>query len=295
MATKYQRILIRTQQETNCNWKWTGFLGKTLWDWLRLLITPVALTIGGFWFSQIQKNNELKIADDNQREATLQAYIGNMSELLLEKKLRESQPEDEVCKVACVRTLIVLHRLDARRKGSALQFLYEANLIDKDKRIIDLQGADLRRTDLSETELSGADLRHANLCHANLCHASLIDGILRGANLVEANLSKADLSGADLRGTDLRRTNLRGTNFSQADFRGANLRGANLRGANLSEADLGEVVLNQAILSEADLRGTSVTLEQLEKAKSLKGATIGLGPTYLSSTRFKDNCSKFGK
>ena len=26
------------------NWNWTGFRGNTLWDWLKLLLIPVALT-----------------------------------------------------------------------------------------------------------------------------------------------------------------------------------------------------------------------------------------------------------
>ena len=73
-------------------------------------------------FSVILKrgNTEKK---DNQRETALQTYIDKMSELLLEKHLRTSQPEEEVRKIARVRTLTVLRGLDANRKGSVLQFL----------------------------------------------------------------------------------------------------------------------------------------------------------------------------
>ena len=59
---------------------------------------------------------------DNQRETALQEYIDKMSELLLQKNLRESAEEDEVRKIARVRTLTILPRLDARRKGSVLHF-----------------------------------------------------------------------------------------------------------------------------------------------------------------------------
>src|SRR5438105_1867989 len=88
------------------HWGWTGFSGnstsgKTLWDWLHLLIIPVVLALGGFWLNQIQKGREQRITQqqaelerelthDNQQETLLQAYIDKMSELLLEKKLRES-------------------------------------------------------------------------------------------------------------------------------------------------------------------------------------------------------------
>src|SRR5437868_9885179 len=119
---------------------WTGFngnnkSGKTLWDWLQLLILPILFVIGGFWLNQIQKSREertteqraqteLEIAADNQREAALQDYIDKMSELLLKEGLRESQPEDEVRKIARVRTLTVLQRLEEIPKRNLLQLLY---------------------------------------------------------------------------------------------------------------------------------------------------------------------------
>jgi hypothetical protein len=94
----------------------TGFAGKTLWDWLQLLAAfaiPLVVGFGAVWFTTRQG----KVADaentNNQRETALQAYIDKMSELLLEKHLRESQPNDEVRKIARVRTLTILPRLDA--------------------------------------------------------------------------------------------------------------------------------------------------------------------------------------
>ena len=84
-----------------------GLSGKTLWDWLQLLIIPAVLAVGGYVFTYTTSRNERAatekrtqaerdIALDNQHEAALQAYIDNMSELLLEKKLRDSAEDDEV-------------------------------------------------------------------------------------------------------------------------------------------------------------------------------------------------------
>jgi CheY-like chemotaxis protein len=129
-----------------------------------------------------------------------------LGELTPEGKLN---PEyEEVRKIARVRTLTVLQRLDAERKGSVLRFLYESSLIDNDKRIIDLAGADLNRAALSGANLSGANLSGA---------------VLRLVRLEGADLSGANLSGANLEG---------------AGMSGASLEGANLEGANLSEAEV---------------------------------------------------------
>ena len=183
---------------------------KTVWDWLQLLIIPVILAAGALWFnyhqdqanmqaSKQQYQNDVKIAADQQREAALQAYLGQMSDLLLVDNLRKSKSGDEVRQVARARTLTVLRSLDPARKGHLLQFLYEANLINKNDVIVDLSGADLSYADLRFTTLSGADLSYADLKFANLSYADLT-----GANLHRANLSFASLYRAILKNADLR-------------------------------------------------------------------------------------------
>src|SRR5207253_9498832 len=133
---------------------------------------------------------ERDISLDNQREAALQDYIDKMAELLLKDHLSELKPEyKEVRKIARVRTLTVLPRLDGNRKGSVLQFLYESNLIDRDNPIVDLNGADLSHADLGCVNWDHTNLRRANLRKANLW----------GACLDDADLSHADLREADLR------------------------------------------------------------------------------------------------
>ncbi len=189
---------------------WTGFngnnkSGKTLWDWLQLLFIPAILTLGAVWFTSRQ-NHDLEIAADNQREAALQAYLDKMSELLLEKDLRQSQPGDEVRTIANVRTLTVLPQLDPLRKRSVLRFLQEAGLIDRGKTIVNLSSANLRFAVLYGATLSDTDLSRINL---------------RDTNLSRARLDGADLGEADLRDADLRGANLEGANLSQVDLRGA--------------------------------------------------------------------------
>lgn len=113
--------------------------GKTLWDLLQLLIVPLVIAAFGSLFTFTFSRNERKAADkhnkiereiaqDNHHEATLQEYINKMSELLLHEKLRVSQPEDEVCKIARVLTLTALAQLDIYRKRIVIQFLGELSL-----------------------------------------------------------------------------------------------------------------------------------------------------------------------
>jgi hypothetical protein len=180
--------------------------GKTLWDGLQLLIIPVALALAVAWLnmqqnqaslqvSQQQYQTSLKITQDQERATTLTTYIDNMSDLLLNHKLRESQPTDEVQVVARARTLSALGELDPKRKGTLLTFLYEAKLINYGSAIISLKGANLFETDLS---VSGADLSRADLRGANLQGATL-----NGTDLFETDLSDANLEGANLRNANL--------------------------------------------------------------------------------------------
>src|SRR5215469_13401889 len=135
---------------------------------------------------------------ENQREAALQAYIDHLSQLLLAQNLRHAREDEEVRTIARARTLTVLRRVDAERKGSVLQFLHESTLLGKEGRIVDVTGADLSGADLSRADLSGADLSHANLSRADLSGADLSEAILSEANLSHANLSGTNLSGTNL-------------------------------------------------------------------------------------------------
>ncbi|GHO60528.1 hypothetical protein KSB_90030 [Ktedonobacter robiniae] len=79
--------------------------------------------------AQKQKEHDVEIAKDAQREALLQAHLDRMTELLLRESLRTAQPDSEVCNVARVRTLTILGQLDTSRINHVLSFLREAKLV----------------------------------------------------------------------------------------------------------------------------------------------------------------------
>lgn len=231
--------------------------GKTLWEYLEILIIPLVIGAGAFWFQRTmakrdEKNKEaareraFEIESDRQHQAILATYLDRMSELLLKHNLRESEEGSEVRTVAKARTVSALRSLDGKRIAQVIHFLTESNLGGK-KLLprIELPGADLQKVDLRGADLQGA--------------------FLYGANLQKARLFMANLHGADLWG---------------ANLQGADLEGANLHGALLTKANLQGAHLNWANLQEADLRWALVVAKQLPIASKLKNAIMPDGTKY---------------
>lgn len=295
-----------------------------LWDWLELLIVPTVIAGGGIWFSrqqrerelenqETQRRRELEMDEQRAQDNALQSYFDHMSELLLDRALRNSQEEDEVRMVARARTLTVLARLDAHRKGSLLQFLYETNLINREKPIIvlggfsmlnfvagaaDLKGIDLsfhslENIDLSGTKLEGAHLAFCDLVGANLSEADLNEADLELSNLTNADLrftvtGHTNLDGCTLDGADLESINLWDSSLREASLVRANLQGAYLAGSvfaaeideDLKEGSMGDAGLTGADLTEANLLNATITDEQLAQCASLEGATMPDGTVH---------------
>src|SRR5258708_21448363 len=95
-------------------WSATGFLNKSLWDWLQLLIVPLALAVVALVFplsnarterqiAQQRYRQDQQIALEKQHEDLLQVYLDRISELLLKESLSTS-PSEEARNVARVRT-----------------------------------------------------------------------------------------------------------------------------------------------------------------------------------------------
>jgi hypothetical protein len=226
----------------------SGLLSIELMNLLKLLALPITVGAAVPLLNWLQKKRELDVEDQRAQDEALQAYLDQMSQLMLldeadeakPKPLRKSVRNDEVLILARARTLTALRRLGSGHKRSVLDFLYEAELINAHAPIILLGSPDLQ---YSAADLSGADLRGA---------------FLRGAflgGITGANLSEADLHGADLNDADLTRATL-----SYADLNGADLQGADLQGANLSGANLSGLV--------------NWTENQLLSADSFEGATM---------------------
>lgn len=204
------------------------FESKSLWDWLDLLLTPLflagsALVLGSLYRANEREKEEKRarfereLAISHQQEAALETYLGQMTDLLLNEKLRTTKTK-EVRTVARARTLEILQRLDGMRRGNVVRFLYEAELINTENPVIsldranlqyaELPGANLQNAELQGVHLEGANLRHARLEGANLRGAYLEGAHLRGAYFQRANMQEAHLRGAHINGITLEGTNL---------------------------------------------------------------------------------------
>ena len=251
------------------------WFGRSRWDWLQVflqLLTAVALTVALFFAAQLfasQQDNASKLAaQDQQREAALQAYLEHVSDLLLGNNTGKGSPSlasakstDEISEVASVQTVTILRNLDSRRKVIVIQFLYGAKLIGQVgpefyiSPIIDLSGADLTGIEITNKFMMGIDLSGTNLSNA---HLSGID------------LSAANFSGADLTQADLSNTNLPDANFTSAKLIHANLSSTNISATNFTSADLA-----YANFTNVQIERVLKDTENCKEAILPKGLTCG--------------------
>jgi hypothetical protein len=205
--------------------RWTGFRGMTLREWLQLLKVPFALVSISFLFTmqqdarqrQIEDQRaqaERKLAEQRAQDATLQAYLDQMSTLMLNRNLLESEPSDPTFALAQARTSTVILRLDGAHNRSVTRFLRDSGLAD-------------------DLLLSGIDLEGARLSEAQLAHADLGDTDLDGADLRGANLNDADLGDADLLDVDLSTAQVTQEQLDQAE----SLKGATMPDGQMLKSD----------------------------------------------------------
>jgi len=243
-------------------WAWTGFIAvdgrpRTLWDWLGLLVIPLALAALGFALSaaQTERDNrrddtrarldrtladERAAADraravDQDREEILRSYLDQMSGLLLDRNLAGARASYEARALAHTLTLSVLPRLDGERKGVVLRFLDEAGLIRGLNPKIRLWGADLRHV-----ALDGASIYRPALRRADLRHASFRRMVLYAPDFYSSDLRGADFSGGTLDDPDFSNACLSNVSFRDVTLNRPLFRGAAGHDLDFTDARGGE-------------------------------------------------------
>jgi uncharacterized membrane protein YcjF (UPF0283 family) len=121
------------------NWRWTGFRGNTLWDWMNLLFTPVAIGVASISFNLQQMRRNLRVSEEQRAEATCEACLDHISHLLVDGHLREAPPESAVRQVARARTLAAVRRVGPQHRALIRQFLDESGLLAGDTPMLTLE------------------------------------------------------------------------------------------------------------------------------------------------------------
>lgn len=265
----YQRFIMGFTDWAN----WTGFgeyqgkiakddRGKTLWDWMELILIPAFLAFGAILINWKIGSVEKERMLDQQSEIALQTYINKVTEFLLNQ---QNEPLDEkVLMLARIHTITTLRSLDGVRKGILIQFLYEAGLINR----LSGEGINLKWANLTDSQMDYLILLSADLSGSFLINASLKFVFMRGSNLSMTNLSFANLENAYLRGSDLNGAIMKKANLKGVDLSDAHLEKVDLTGAKLNNAFLASSYLTDAILTNADF--TNVNLIETD----LKGAIL---------------------
>ena len=244
MAESTEKPVPEQDEASRGAWTRRELGGKTVWDWLQLLIVPIMLsliTIAFTWQQDVRQQRiedsraqrARKIEEQRAQQATLQSYLDQMGTLLLDRDLHGADEDSDVRRLARARTLVALDALGSGRQNKVFRFLSETELIQARSGdrppIISLKYASLRGFELQGKQLlANTDLTQAELYGADLSQAHLEATDLSGAHLEEANLDGANLAGASLSGAYLR----------DADLGGADLSGADLSGADLTKAEV---------------------------------------------------------
>lgn len=285
LTLMFQRFILGWSQWAN----WTGFgdyIGsipkenreKTLWDWMDLLIIPLALALIALIYKKIThdtdqrlKNERLKnekdIALDQWRENTIRAYFDEIINLLTNynDKYRDKTDDNNnpifdryLLFSIRMKTITTLRILDGDKKGLLLQFLYEAKLLDNNEHSVDLREADFSGANLRNINLENAKLEEINFENADLFNTKLINSNLRKANLQNTNLIQAKLdsaifSDAKLEYADLANTHLYETNFERANLYRTNFENAIMISANFTAAEVHDSDLTKAKITTITL------------------------------------------
>lgn len=236
----------------------------TLWDWMGLLIVPIALALGAIWFNKAQKDLELRlanearledrrIAEDRQRQAILDSYLDRMADLLLKHIYPSELSDPSARSIARARTQTVLRGLDGDRKAHVLIFLAESGLISGEEPFIHLDGADLGGANLNGIFLPNTNFEGVSMRGANLRRATFSRAVLRRVDLNEADMTGAFLNAANLELADLEKALLISANMERSVLQVARLIGANMQRAQLVRANMQVAILDDANLYRAKL------------------------------------------
>jgi hypothetical protein len=160
---------------------------KTLWDWLKLLVIPIFVTVVAFGIQTISSR-------EAKQQEVIKSYLKDMTDIIKDPKQELKAPRSDdhynlIQDLVGTRTKLALQELEPKQKTQIMTFISDADLQDEIR--------------LNQANLEGADLQYL---------------YLKNASLQKANLKNADLSYANLEGTNLNYVNYEKTKFDNATW-----------------------------------------------------------------------------
>ena len=110
----------------------------------------------GLWFTAQQDARQQQIEQHRAQDATVQAYLDQMTQLILDRNLLEAEEGDSVYILAQAQTSTVIAQLDAEHNESVTRFLTDSGLVTDSGLAMTGESSP---TLLKEIDLEGADLR----------------------------------------------------------------------------------------------------------------------------------------
>jgi len=238
LASTYEKIFSPTLRRTISR-------NAPLVSALVALVGVLVTQIVNAHLTSSNQQNQQRLDQEARQNSELQSYLSTVGELPSSR-----DPEADIA--AQAQTLTVLPNLSPDQKRTVMQFLYQADLIDKDNPRIKLFYADL-----TSANLKGTDSQENVF-------------VLDNTNLRGVNLADADLEYTSLKGSDVSQAHLVNTDLSNA-----NLTDANLYHSYLSNVDLSGATLSGTDFRDVDLRNDSgLTQEQIDEAKGDEGTLL---------------------
>lgn len=216
--------------------------------------------------AQQTREQELLIVNRIRWDSIFSNYIHQVSEILRHERSMSTVDREVILKIISAKTLATCRQLDRDAKNRVIQFLYDLQLIRVNQNPIDLRGLELNEIMLNASVKSSMIIR-------NLMNISLVGVFLTNASFVGRNLFGSDFSFSDLQ---------------HADFYFTSLENVSFHGSNLSSVNFSMTRINNADLSGSDLRYTNINDEQLHKAYSIFDAYLP-NNTFGRSQNFLEN------
>lgn len=255
------------------SFNWIEFFGKSLWDWLELLVVPASLAFL-FWTLENREDKvSREISIDQFRENLLNEYFNTMGRLENQGYFNLTQADENSGikpqpseNIGWFRTVSITQHLDPKRKRLVLEFLYYSNLLFHHGYHINLLGSNFSNGDYERIFLNST-----NLCEVNF----------ENSNFYKAHLDNALFRASNLKNTDFRQSTLIGADFSGADLSGAKFDDAFIPNTNFSNlTDLTNVSFNNASIQRCNFFNSLLDENQLKNAKSLAGTLLPDGSLY---------------